>query len=51
MQLINNKNLLRLNIHILTLEYMKKEAFCFIKIIGNYEKTNEDSKEINTIFN
>lgn len=51
MKLIDDKALLKLNIHILTMRYMEKEAFCFTKITENNEKINEDGKKAETVSN
>lgn len=51
MELLNNKDFLKLNKYISATEYLKKEAFCFTKITKNNEKTNENSREAETVFN
>lgn len=50
-KLIKDKVLLRLNMHILAIKYLKKKALCFIKVTGDHEKIIEDSKKAETVFN
>lgn len=38
MEFINDETLLRLNINILTIGYLEKEAFCLIEVIKNNKK-------------
>lgn len=49
MELIKNKTLLRLKIHIFIAKYLEKRALCFIEVIENDEKIIEDSKEVETV--
>lgn len=46
-EVIANKALLRLGIYILATRYLDKEAFWFIKVIGDNKETN---KEAETVF-
>ena len=49
MELIHDKALLRLNMHILSIGYQEKGAFRFTKVTGNNEETNEDGKKAKTV--
>lgn len=46
MEMITDKTLLRLGIHILAKKYLKKEFFYFIKIIKNNKKINKEAKTV-----
>lgn len=51
MKFINDKALLKLNIHILAMGYIKKRAPYFIKITRENGKTNDNGKKTETILN
>lgn len=50
-KLIKDKALLRLNMHILAIRYLKKKVFRFTEVTGDNEKIIEDSGKAETIFN
>lgn len=45
-EVIADEILLRLSIHILAMRYLEKRAFCFIEVIGDNKKMNEEAKTI-----
>lgn len=51
LKLIIDKTLLKFNIYILALGYLKKRAFCFTKIIRKYEKINKNSEKLKMVYN
>lgn len=51
MKFINDKTLLKLNIHILAIGYMEKRAPYFIKVTRENGKTNDNGKKTGTILN
>ena len=51
MELIEDKTLLRLNMHISATKYLEKRVFCFTKVTENDKERIEDGKEIETVSN
>lgn len=49
MEVIIDKALLRLCISIFAIRYLEKRAFCFIKIIGDNKKTNEEADRVSNL--
>lgn len=49
MKNIANEALLKLSIHILSTKYLKKEAFCFIKVFQNNGKKNKEIEIISDL--
>lgn len=50
MELIKDKVLLKLNMHILATGYLKKGAFYFTELTGDNEKTNENGEAAEMVF-
>ena len=51
MELIDEKALLGVNIHIFAIGFMEKQVFCFTEVTEVNEKTNEDNKKVEPVFN
>lgn len=50
-KLIEDKALLRLNMHISAIGYLEKSTFCFTKITGDDEEMIKDGRKTETISN
>lgn len=50
-QLIKDKTLLRLNLHILATRYFEEGTSCFTKVIKNNEKMMENGKKAEIVSN